>query len=276
MHYLMSSEGQKYLFKSVKAASHVNLTVESIRDTPIPVPPIEVQQEIVRILDKFTELEAELQAELDARNKQYENYREELFTNRFFDKVEYKKIKSVCSEVIVPMRDKPQVFDGEIPWCRIEDIEGQYFNDSLSGLRVSEKIIKEMNLKVFPKGTVICSCSASIGVYAINTQPLITNQTFIGIVCGKEVINKFLLYYMQTQTPTLLRLSTTGTIPYISRNKFENLEIPVPSIMIQQDVIRVLDKFTELVAGLQDELEMRHKQYEYYRDKLLTFERKVV
>lgn len=201
---------------------------------------------------------------------------EELIKEKCPNGVEYKRLKSVCTEVIVPMRDRPKIFDGEIPWCRIEDIEGKYFNDSLSGLKVSEEVIKEMNLKVFPTGTVICSCSASIGVYAINTQPLITNQTFIGLVCGDEIFNKFLLYYMETQTKTLLKLATTGTIPYISRNKFEDLEIPVPPIEVQQEIVRVLDKFTELEAGLQDELEARKKQYEYYHDELLKFDESVV
>lgn len=191
---------------------------------------------------------------------------EELIKEKCSNGVEYKRLKSICTEIIVPMRDRPKIFDGEIPWCRIEDIEGRYFNESLSGLKVSEEIIKEMNLKVFPAGTVICSCSASIGVYAINTQPLITNQTFIGLVCGDEIFNKFLLYYMETQTKTLLKLATTGTIPYISRNKFENLEIPVPPIEVQQEIVRILDKFTELEAELQAELDARKKQYEYYLD----------
>lgn len=188
------------------------------------------------------------------------------------DGVEYKTLGEVCEEIIVPMRDRPKVFDGNIPWCRIEDKEGQYFHKSLSGLGVSDKVIKEMNLKVFPTGTVICSCSASLGAYAINTQPLITNQTFIGLVCGKELFNKFLLYFMETQTTELRKLATTGTIPYISRQKFEQLQIPVPPLAVQEEIVRILDKFTELEKELEKELENRRKQYEYYRDKLLTFE----
>ena len=136
--------------------------------------------------------------------------------------VEWKPLGDVCIDFLVPMRDKPKVFDGNIPWCRIEDKEGQYFNKSLSGLCVSEELIKKMNLKVFPTGTVICSCSASIGAYAINTQPLITNQTFIGLVCGEKLFNKYLLYYMETQTGALQKLATTVNIPYISRKKAKN------------------------------------------------------
>ena len=92
----------------------------------------------------------------------------------------------VCDEFIVPMRDKPQVLDGNIPWCRIEDIEGKYLNGTKSEQYVSQKTIDEMNLKVYPIGTVINSCSATIGVSAITTCPLCTNQTFIGLVAGKK------------------------------------------------------------------------------------------
>ena len=196
---------------------------------------------------------------------------EELIQQYCPDGVEYKHLKDVCDDFIVPMRDRPKVFDGDIPWCRIEDKQGQFFNGSLSGLGVSENVIKQMNLKVFPTGTVICSCSASLGTYAINTRPLITNQTFIGIVCGELLFNKYLLYFMETQTSKLISLSNSGTIPYVSRKKFEELEIPVPPLPVQEEIVRILDSYTELQAELQAELLKRKQQYEYYRDKLLSF-----
>ena len=195
---------------------------------------------------------------------------EELIQKYCPDGVEYKALKDVCTDFIVPMRDRPKVFDGDIPWCRIEDKQGQYFNGSLSGLGVSEKVIKQMNLKVFPTGTVICSCSASLGSYAINTRPLITNQTFIGIVCGELLFNKYLLYFMETQTAKLISLSNSGTIPYISRKKFEELEIPTPPLPVQEEIVRVLDTFTELQSELQTELPKRRQQFEYYQDYLLN------
>jgi type I restriction enzyme S subunit len=197
---------------------------------------------------------------------------EELIQQYCPDGVACKRLKDVCSDFIVPMRDRPKVFDGDIPWCRIEDKQGQFFNGSLSGLGVSENVIKQMNLKVFPTGTVICSCSASLGTYAINTRPLITNQTFIGIVCGESLFNKYLLYFMETQTSKLISLSNSGTIPYVSRKKFEELEIPVPPLPVQEEIVRILDTLTELQAELQAELQKRLQQYNYYRDNLLSFE----
>ena len=188
--------------------------------------------------------------------------------------VEWKKIGDVCDNVIVPMRDRPKVFDGNIPWCRIEDIEGMYFNKSLSGLMVSDSVIKQMNLKVFPTGTVICSCSATLGVCAINTQPLITNQTFIGLVCSNQVNNRYLYYYMLTRKKELFSLSTTGTIPYVSRDKFEKMIIPIPSISEQERIVSILDTFTSSIDNLKQQIAQRRKQYEYYRDQLLDLEGK--
>jgi type I restriction enzyme S subunit len=180
-------------------------------------------------------------------------------------------LKEVCTDFIVPMRDRPKVFEGEIPWCRIEDIDGQVINGSKIGLGVTPGVVAEMNLKVYPVGTVIASCSASLGRYAINTKPLITNQTFIGIVCGAELFNRFLLYMLEISTATLVAVSNSGTIPYISRKKFEDLTIPVPPIEIQREIVSILDQFTELEAELEVELEARRKQYEHYRNELFTF-----
>ena len=188
--------------------------------------------------------------------------------------VEWKKLGDICDDVIVPMRDRPKIFDGIIPWCRIEDIEGMFFNKSLSGLMVSEEVIKKMNLKVYPTGTVICSCSATLGVCAINTQPLITNQTFIGLVCSDQIINRFLYYYMLTRKKELLSLSTTGTIPYVSREKFEKMMVPVPSLSEQNRIVGILDTFTASIDNLKEQIAQRRKQYEYYRDQLLDLEGK--
>ena len=199
---------------------------------------------------------------------------EELIKEYCPNGIEFYKLKDVCDNIIVPMRDRPKKMDGEIPWCRIEDKEGQYFNKSLSGLGVSEETVKQMNLKVFPTGTVICSCSASIGAYAINTQPLITNQTFIGLVCGNRLLNKYLMYYMETQTAYLLSQATTGTIPYISRKKFEEMYVPVPPLPVQEKIVQILDIFSEYTSELTEELsaelEARKRQYEHYMDQLFV------
>ena len=158
------------------------------------------------------------------------------------------KLKDICIDFIVPMRDKPKEFNGNIPWCRIEDIDGNYFNGTKSNKYVSQETIDKMNLKIIPTGSVICSCSASLGTYAINTCPIITNQTFIGLVCSEKISNHFLLNLMNTQTRKLKIIAGGTTIPYISREKFEEYNIKIPSLPEQEKIasfLTLIDKKIE-------------------------------
>ena len=98
-------------------------------------------------------------------------------------------LKTVISEFIVPMRDKPKSFDSGVPWVRIEDFKGRTVDRSSSGREVNDKTINELSLKIFPVGTVLCSCSATLGICAIVGKPLISNQTFIGLVPDLSLIH---------------------------------------------------------------------------------------
>ena len=96
-------------------------------------------------------------------------------------------LSDVVDDFVVPMRDKPKHFSGSTPWCRIEDFNGIYLSGSKSGQYVDKKTIQDMKLRVYPINTVLVSCSADLGRCAITTKPLITNQTFIGLVPSKKV-----------------------------------------------------------------------------------------
>jgi len=102
------------------------------------------------------------------------------------------------SQLLVPMRDKPADLSGPIPWIRIEDFEGQYISKSKSGQGVSEETVREMHLKVMPPGTVLCSCSCSMGATAITAVPLVSNLTFIGIMPAKRLDSRYTCFLMQS------------------------------------------------------------------------------
>jgi len=155
------------------------------------------------------------------------------------------------AELYVPMRDKPKKFDGDIPWLRIEDLDEKYASDSKSNQRVSLATIKEMKLRVYPIGTVLCSCSATIGICAITTQKLITNQTFIGITPNDSLDNQFLYYFLTTQKNYLNTVSAGSTILYISRKKFERMRISLPSISEQQKISSILSNVDNLINSIQ-------------------------
>lgn len=151
-------------------------------------------------------------------------------------------LNQFVEDFIVPQRDKPKRFCGNIPWCRIEDFSGVYLSDSKSKQYVDAKIIAEMGLKVYPVNTVLVSCSADLGRCAIVKKPLITNQTFIGLVPSDVLNPKFLYYYMSNIAPKLNELATGATIKYLSKKKFQDLVVSFPPVKVQAKIVAVLDQ----------------------------------
>lgn len=144
-------------------------------------------------------------------------------------------LKEVIDQFIVPMRDKPPVWSGEIPWCRIEDFEGKYLFSSKSNQTVDLKTVESMHLKIFPVGTVLCSCSARLGVCTNTARELVSNQTFIGLVSGTRINTEFLYYMMVFQADVLQSMSSGTTIAYLPRKRFESFEINVPPLAEQSE-----------------------------------------
>lgn len=173
---------------------------------------------------------------------------------------EKKTLDNLVTDFIVPMRDKPKKLDGDIPWCRIEDFEGMYLSGSKSNQGVSLETIKEMNLKVYPVNTLLVSCSADLGKCAITQKPLITNQTFIGLVPDTKKINTVYLYYLMTNSRDELNQRSSGTtISYLSRRQFEKFEILIPpdkDKKEQQKIASCLSSLDEVIAGARQRLEL--------------------
>lgn len=163
-------------------------------------------------------------------------------------------LKVVCKDFLVPMRDKPTFSNNQMdtPWCRIEDIvEGKYLRGSKSARFLSEKTIQDMNLKVNPVGTVISACSASIGAAAVVETQCCTNQTFIGLVCDEQhLFNWYLYFVLKSAKQRLVDIGTGTTIKYISRKKYEEFLIPVPSLSEQRRIVAKLEEsFAEIARA---------------------------
>lgn len=174
------------------------------------------------------------------------------------------------AQMIVPMRDKPQVFSGDVPWIRIEDFEGKYIGDSKTEQRVDIDTIRYMNLKIFPIGTVLCSCSCRMGVTAIVSRPLVTNQTFIGIVPGELIYSDFLYYLMQAIAERL-QIAATGAIQqYLAREDFQQLRFFSPSIIEQQMIAAFLDHETTKIDTLVEKVQESIEKLREYRTALIS------
>lgn len=253
----------------------------------IPMPPLPVQNEIVRILDEYTEitekLTAELTAELAARQKQYEYYRDALLT---FDDVhgggtlEYKclpirsVIKHSCSGA-TPIKSNAAFYEnGDIPWIRTQDVK---FNEiySVEG-HITEEAVRKTAAKWIPENCVIVAISgATAGRCAINKIKATTNQHCLNLEIDPEIALYRYVYYCVCYKYQELLSKKQGARGDLNSSLILDTEIPVPSLAVQEDIVRILDSFeavyTDFNKVLPAEIETRRKQYEYYRDKLLTF-----
>ncbi|MDO8382811.1 MAG: restriction endonuclease subunit S [Microbacterium sp.] len=155
------------------------------------------------------------------------------------------------AKTYVPQRDKPEELDGPIPWLRIEDFDGKFLARSKSGQGVSSVTVATMNLRVFPAGTVVTSCSCVMGATAIAANPLVTNQTFIGIVCDESVLERSFLYYWLIAHQAELQGRASGSIQqYLSRDEFRRLRISAPHVEEQRAIADYLDRETAQIDAL--------------------------
>lgn len=274
--YILKNEEQKIMDTLVARGSIPALNKKDIDDYKIPVPPVEVQSEIVRILDNFTELTAQLTAELTARKKQYEYYREYLLTQSGdTPKVELKTVvKKSCSGATPKKGNSAYYENGTVPWLRTQDV---LFNEIYEiNSFITEEAVKKTSAKWIPINCVIVAISgATAGRCAINKIATTTNQHCLNMeIDSSKALYKYIFYCVCSQYEELLSRKQ-GARGDLNSTLIMGIEIPLPSLEEQQRIVEILDKFdtltTDISAGLPAEIEARQKQYEYYRDKLLTF-----
>ena len=275
-YWLMSRKS--FIGSMVRKASIPRLSRKIIEKLRIPVPPMEVQCEIVRILDNFTELTAELTAELTVRKKQYEYYRDWLFLNAKNSIIRnIGSFAKLCAGA-TPSTSKSEYWEnGNIPWMSSGEVNlGEVFDTEK---RITQAGYDNSSTKMLPVNTVVIALAGqgkTRGTVAITRIELCTNQSLCGVITDKTVNPEYLRYYLQTQYMKLRDVSAgDGTRGGLNLKMISSFEVPVPPINEQNkivDALKVLDSYsTSLSFGLPAEIEARQRQYEYYRDKLLTF-----
>lgn len=280
-HILTSKMFKEHLYKISDANSTTinNINNNTWKKFFVPIPTLEVQKEIVRLLDEFTAKTAELQAELnkeyEARKKQYEYYRDNLLLHNSHSKE-------------VKLGEVATIGDGLHSTPKYDDNGSYYFingNNIKNGAlyltsntkRCSESEYSKYK-KYIPKSTVMMSINGTIGSVGIyNNEPIILGKSIAYFITTEQLSDKFLYHYLQTsKSSTYFRNHVTGsTIKNLGLKALRNFQIYLPPIIDQKSIIRKLDEYESMSEGLQSkissEIESRQKQYEFYRDKLLTF-----
>ena len=270
----------KKIENSIQGSTVKHLSAKVINHIEIPLPPIEVQTEIVRILDKFTSLEAELEAELDCRKRQYEYYRDKLlsFNNEGGQEVEWKKMSEVC-EIYDGTHQTPKYQTEGIPFISVENIKDIYGSNKYISIEAYEAY------KVKPKvGDVFMTRIGSIGACAVFTkQEDVAYYVSLALLRPNSAIldSRFLKHLIESSIGKreLSKRTLHNAVPIkINKSDIGKIKLPVPSLSEQERIATILDRFesmtTALQSGLPAEIAARRQQYEHYRDKLLTFKRK--
>ncbi|WRE52409.1 restriction endonuclease subunit S [Helicobacter pylori] len=278
-----------------------SISMNDLQQITIPIPPLEVQQEIVKILDAFTEL--------NARKKQYQYYQnmlldfndinqnhkdaKEKLTQKTYPKrlktllhtlapkgVEFKTLEEVfeIKNGYTPSKNNPEFWEkGTIPWFRMEDIRGngRILKDSIQ--HITPKALK--GKKLFPKNSIIISTTATIGEHALLIVDSLANQRFTFLSkkanCDLALDMKFFFYQCFLLGEWCKNNTNVSGFASVDMTAFKKYKFPIPPLEIQQEIVKILDQFsiltTDLLAGIPAEIKARKKQYEYYREKLLTF-----
>ena len=287
----------RYLYHCMKnvqyvPGDHTRQWIGTYSQFEIPLPPLPVQEAIVNILDRFAVYAAELQAELQARQQQYNYYRDTLLSFEGRDDVQWKKLGELC-----PLITKQTGFDysnyikdklvrekkeNHIPYIQTKFFTGRQFDFN------TDYYIPEETAARFPKIVLDTKCillsivGASIGNIGLYDN---SQKSFLGGAIGvakpsADVNTEFIYYYLTShsgQKQIFHKVKGAGQAT-ITIEDIREFLVPQPSLSEQQRIVDILDRFDTLVndltQGLPAEIEARQQQYEYYRDQLLTFKRK--
>ncbi|GAA8814207.1 restriction endonuclease subunit S [Helicobacter pylori] len=275
--------------KNTNVSGFASVDMTAFKKYKFPIPPLEIQQEIVKILDAFTELNTELNTELKARKKQYQYYQnmlldfkdinsnhqdaKEKLEQKTYPKrlksllhtlapkgVEFRKLGEVCEIIRGKRVTKKEILD-----------KGKY--PVVSGGIGFMGYLNEYNRE---ENTITIAQYGTAGFVNWQNQKFWANDVCFSVIPKETLINRYLYYVLTNMQNYLYSISNRSAIPYsISSNNIMQITIPIPPLEIQQEIVKILDQFsiltTDLLAGIPAEIKARKKQYEYYREKLLTF-----
>ena len=268
-YFFQTESFQRQKRKYAYGTKVIDIKPDSIGKIEIPVPPLPVQEEIVRVLDAFTELQAELQAELQKRKQQYNFHRDNLLNfkdiNRGGQEIKWMRIGEICNVITggeVPVDgikgNTPQG-DFKYPiWGNGKDIYGY-----------------STTYQITQDAVCVSSIGANTGAVFFHSAyftPIIRLKVLIPL--SKKVSTKYLFYILSAVGFEVKKSS----VPNMNSTEVKQKRIPIPPLAEQNRIVAILDRFdtltNDLTSGLPAEIEKRRQQYEYYRDKLLTFKRK--
>ena len=277
-HYL-NFKLRDYITINSKKGSVPYITLPMLEKFEIPIPPLPVQTEIVKILDALTALTSELTSELTLRRKQYEYYREKLLSEEELIKLgatteNLGDITSITSGGTPSTKEPAYWVEGNIPWIKSESCKNKLIDEIKH--HITEMGLQNSNAKLLsPNTTLMAMVGATIFKTAFLPFEATTNQNIAAIKSKNElsITDKFIFYYLTNMYDFFI--SKLSGYNMVNLSQIKNIKILLPPLEEQQRIVSILDKFEALTnsitEGLPLAIEQSQKRYEYYRELLLNF-----
>ena len=267
--YYVLKNREKELAKYYRGAGIKHPNMFKVLHMEIPLPPLPVQEEVVRILDSFTTLEAELEAELADRKEQYEYYRDYLLDKNTLEKIDGTAVETKKLGEVAEIKRGHRVVKKELS------------KDSNSGYPVYQNSLKPLGYHTYSNeqaGTPFVIAAGSAGEIGYSDVDYWGADDCYSIECDNNTVNGRYIYHALLFKQYLIKSQVRrASIPRLSSTVIKHLELPIPSLATQERVVDILDRFdaltTSLTDGIPAEIAMRREQYEYYRSRLLDFQR---
>ena len=268
--YHVLKMNQDYFMQSQHGSGIPALKLDKLKNFEIPVPSLEIQEKIVKILDKFTSYVTELQSELQSRTNQYTYYRDKLLSEEYLTKMtkemeEDRKVNTLRLEEVCEFKRGKRLVKSELQ----EDGEFPVYQNSIIPLGYyHEKNFERDN-------TFIISAGAAGEIVYSDREFWAADDVYV-LKTKENITSKYLYYLLLSKQYIIKSRVRKASIPRLSKDDIEKILVDIPPLSLQNKIVKVLDKFQILLSDtkglLPEEIEQRQKQYEYYREKLLTFD----
>lgn len=265
-YYLLSIKEKIINIGRGVAQNNINLSI--LRDLNIPIPPLQQQEKIVKVLDLTSNL-IEKQKEL---LEKYDLFLKSKFIEMFGDPIlnpmGWEVVKCIdVADCIVPGRDKPKSFTGNIPWITTSDLKdkGIIFK-SKENIGLSQIEINEVKAKLIPKNSVIFTCVGELGLCSITNENIIMNQQLHSFQCRDKINNIFLMFDISMQKSYMYKMATSTTVPYMNKTTCNNIPTILPPIELQNKFASIVKK----IETIKEKENQKLKQFEDLHNSMMN------
>jgi type I restriction enzyme S subunit len=247
----------EYLKRKATGATIMHINRKSLEQLEIPALNLPDQLHIANLLNKAENLKSQRKESIRLLDEFLKNTFLEMFGDPVRNENAWEKDKVISyTDCIVPGRDKPKSFTGNIPWFTTEDlIHKGFVTKSKKGLGLSNEEIKEVRARVIPAGSVLITCVGDLGVITVCKENCVVNQQLHAFICKEKINNLFLMYALSFQTNFMYKKATSTTVPYMNKTTCNSIPVIKPPLSLQTQFAKIVEKTEALKTQYQKSLQ---------------------